>query len=82
MQVIQSKIDQGGRVLIPASQRQRLHLMPGQEVILHVKDGELRISSFKDASKRARDIVKKYNSKNQDLVALLLEERRQDDSHD
>ena len=51
-------------------------------MILHVKDGELRISSFKDASKRARDIVKKYNSKNQDLVALLLEERRQDDSHD
>ncbi len=82
MQIIKSKVDQGGRVLIPALQRQRLHLMPGQEIILQVEDGELRSRSFKDASKRARDIVRKYNTKNQDLVALLLAERKEDISCD
>lgn len=80
MQIIKSKIDQAGRILVPASQRQLLHLTPGQDVILQVEEGELRIRSFKESAKHARDLVKKYNSKNLDLVDLLFQARKEDKS--
>ena len=82
MQIIKSKVDQAGRILVPASHRQLLHLTPGQDIILQVEEGELRIRSFKESAKHARDLVKKYNSKNQDLVALLFQARNEDNSRD
>jgi hypothetical protein len=36
-------------------------------------EGELRIRSFNESVKHARNLVKKYNSKNQDLVELLFQ---------
>ena len=76
MEIIKSKIDQAGRILIPSSYRHSLHLMPGQDVILQVEEGGLRIRSFKESASHARNLVKQYNSKNQDLVGLLLQARK------
>ena len=82
MDMIKSKVDQAGRILVPSSYRHSLHLMPGQDVILHAEKGELRIRSFKESSTHARNLVKKYNSKNQDLVKLLFQTRKEEASHD
>ncbi len=80
MYIIKSKIDQAGRILIPASHRQLLHLTPGQDVIMQVEEGELTIRSFKESAKHARDLVKKYNPNDQDLVSLLFQARKEDQS--
>lgn len=81
MKIIKSKVDQAGRILVPASHRHLLHLMPGEDVILQVDEGELRIRSFKESAKHARNLVKQYNSNNQDLVELLFQVRKEDASH-
>jgi bifunctional DNA-binding transcriptional regulator/antitoxin component of YhaV-PrlF toxin-antitoxin module len=80
MEIVKSKVDQAGRILVPSAYRHLLHLMPGQDIILHVEKGELRIRSFQESAKRARDLVKQYNSKNQDLVELLFQARKEDKS--
>lgn len=80
MEIVKSKVDQAGRILVPSAYRHLLHLMPGQDIILHVEKGELRVRSFQESAKRARDLVKQYNSKNQDLVELLFQARKEDKS--
>jgi len=81
MEIVKSKVDQAGRILIPASLRQLLHLMPGQDVVLQMEEGDLRIRSFKESAKHARNLVKQYNSKDQDLVELLFQARKEDATH-
>jgi AbrB family looped-hinge helix DNA binding protein len=81
MEIIKSKVDQAGRILIPASYRQLLHLIPGQDVVLQMEEDGLRIRSFKESAKHARDLVKQYNSKDQDLVELLFQARKEDATH-
>ena len=78
MEIVKSHIDKNGRLLIPSLFRKSLHLEPGEEVILYQEGGELKIRTFKDSLKRARQIVKHYNKDNLDLVALLLQERREE----
>ncbi|MBX9744582.1 MAG: hypothetical protein K2X08_05165 [Chlamydiales bacterium] len=82
MHIIKSKIDQAGRILVPASYRHFLHLTPGQDVILQVAKGELRVRSFKESASHARSLVKKYNSKDQDLVELLFQARKEEVSRE
>ncbi|MBN9343670.1 MAG: hypothetical protein BGO76_01810 [Caedibacter sp. 38-128] len=78
METIKTRIDKNGRLLIPSSFRQSLHLDPGQEVILYQEGNELKIRTFKESLNRARQLVKQYNKDNLDLVALLLQERREE----
>lgn len=82
MQIIKSKVDQAGRILVPASHRRLLHLTPGQDIILQIEGGELRVRSFKESAKHARDLVKKYNPDNLDLVELLFQARKEDQSRE
>lgn len=78
METFKTRIDKNGRLLIPSLFRQSLHLEPGEEVLLYQEGTELKIRSFRDSLKRARQLVKQYNKDNLDLVALLLEERREE----
>lgn len=80
MDFIKSKVDQTGRILIPASHRQLLHLTPGEDVILQVVEGELRIRSFKDSAKHARKLVAQFNTEKKDLVELLFQMRKEEKS--
>jgi len=78
MEIAKSHIDKNGRILIPYLFRKSLHLEPGEEVILYQDGDELKIRTFKDSLNRVRKIVKRYNKENLDLVALLLQERREE----
>ncbi len=80
MQTIKSRIDNAGRLVIPNHYRRALHLKPGEEVMLRISDGELHVCSFKDAASKARDLIATYNKDNKDLLNLLFEMRREDNS--
>ncbi|MBI4280293.1 MAG: AbrB/MazE/SpoVT family DNA-binding domain-containing protein [Armatimonadetes bacterium] len=69
---------QGGRLVIPAPYRKALGLRPGDEVILRLEDGELRILTLHQALKRARRIVRRYVPKGRSLVRELIAERRRE----
>ena len=47
------RINENGRVVIPASFRKALGINPGDEVILRLEDDELRITTMKRRIERA-----------------------------
>ncbi len=78
MTSIKTKIGEGGRVVIPAKYRKALDLKPGDDVILVLEDGEVRITTVKQAIRRAPQIVRRYVPEDRDLVSELIKERREE----
>jgi len=76
MKATVGKITPGGRLVIPARHRKALGLKTGDEVLLRLVDGELRILSQAEAVKRAQAMVKKHVKRGRSLVDELLRERR------
>jgi len=71
-------IGEGGRVVIPASYRQALGLDDGDEVILQLVEGELRILTPEQALRRAQALVRRHVPAGRSLAEELIQERRQE----
>ena len=71
------RINENGRVVIPASFRKALGINPGDEVILRLEDDELRITTMKGRIERAQRLVRKYVRPGVSLVDELIAERRE-----
>ncbi|MBO0722151.1 MAG: AbrB/MazE/SpoVT family DNA-binding domain-containing protein [Blastocatellia bacterium] len=71
-----TRIAGGGRLVIPAEYRRALRLKAGDEVIIRLEDGELRILTRAEAVKRAQVIVQRHVKKGRSLVDELIAERR------
>jgi AbrB family looped-hinge helix DNA binding protein len=70
-------INRQGRLVIPAECRAAAELAPGEEVQIEVVGkGELRLRSKQQAVRAAQEIVAQRHPKGRDLVAELIEERR------
>ena len=78
MPEIKTTIGEGGRIVIPAEYRKVLGLKPGDEVVLVLQEGEVRILTPKQAIQRAQALVRRYVSKPKSLVEELLRERREE----
>jgi hypothetical protein len=57
-------------------------LAPGDEVVLVIEHGELRIFSARHAARRAQALVRRHVPKGTSLVDELLLERREESQHD
>lgn len=75
---IWTKVEAGGRVVIPAPFRRALGLEEGQAVllVLEEKDGAVRLLTREAALKRAQDIVSRYVPAGVSLSEELIQERR------
>jgi AbrB family looped-hinge helix DNA binding protein len=74
-----TRINQQGRIVIPAECRAAAGLKPGDELLIEtVGDGELRIRTKQEALRQAQQIVARYSSGSRDLVAELIAERREE----
>ena len=71
------RINENGRVVIPASFRKRLGIRAGDEVVLQIQDDELRISTLKGNIERAQRLVRKHVKAGTSLVDELIAERRE-----
>jgi AbrB family looped-hinge helix DNA binding protein len=69
-------------VVIPAEYRRELGLRVGDEVIVRLDDGEVRILSRSDAVRRAQALVRRHVRKGSSLVNELLKERRRESSRE
>jgi AbrB family looped-hinge helix DNA binding protein len=76
MSGISTKIAEGGRLVIPAEHRRALNLEIGDEVIVRVEAGELRILTRAEAVKRAQEKVRRHIKGSRSLVDELSVERR------
>lgn len=78
MSEVKTKMGEGGRVVIPAAYRRTLGLKSGDDVILVLEEGEVRIMTPQRAVRRAQALVRRYVPKGRRLVDELLRERREE----
>lgn len=69
------RVNENGRVVIPASFRKALGIGIGDEVVLRIEDGELRITTMKRRIERAQRLVRKHVKPGVSLVDELIAER-------
>lgn len=74
---VRLKINENGRVVIPASFREALGIRAGDELVLRLENDELRITTMKQRLERARALVRKYVKPDRSLVDELISERRE-----
>jgi AbrB family looped-hinge helix DNA binding protein len=72
-----ARVNENGRVVIPASYRKALGIKAGDEVFLRMEDDELRITTMKRKIERAQRLVRKYVKPGTSLVDELIAERRE-----
>jgi AbrB family looped-hinge helix DNA binding protein len=70
------RLGENGRISIPAAYRRELGMRPGDELIMHVEDGEIRLVSPKQALERARRVIAKYVKSGESLADSLIADRR------
>lgn len=74
-----TKLAEGGRIVIPAEYRQALGLHVGDELILRLENGEVRIFTTRQAIRRAQELVRRYIPQERSLSDELINERRRED---
>jgi len=71
------RVNENGRVVIPASFRKALGINVGDEIVLRIEDDELRITTLKRRVERAKRLVRKHVKPGTSLVDELIAERRE-----
>ena len=71
------RVNENGRIVIPASFRQALGINIGDEVVLRMEDDELRITTLKRRVERAQRLLRKHVKRGTSLVDELIAERRE-----
>ena len=78
---MKTTIREGGRLVIPAAYRKALGIKPGDEVLLTLEDGEIRVVSTRQAVARAQTLLRRYIPKGRSLSKELIKERREEAAH-
>ena len=73
---IKAKMGDNGRVLIPVEYRKMLGLNPGDELILILEEGEIRLLTPKRAVQRAQNLVQQHIPDGGNMIDRLLKDRR------
>ena len=71
------RVDESGRVLVPAVFRKTLGINRGDVVVLRIEDDELRISTLKQRIARAQRLVRQHVKPGTSVVDELIAERRE-----
>jgi AbrB family looped-hinge helix DNA binding protein len=74
---IRQRINENGRVVIPAAFRKALGIEFGDEVVLRIQGDELRITTQQRRIQRAQRRARQYVKPGTSLVRELLAERRE-----
>ena len=70
------RINENGRVVIPAEFRKALGVGAGDEIVLRMEEGELRITTMKQRIACAQKLTRKYVKPGVSLADELIAERR------
>ena len=73
MNTIRTKLGEGGRVIIPTVFRQNLHLMAGDDLILHMQENTIYITTPNQALHKLQAKVKNYTDTTGQHISLVDE---------
>jgi AbrB family looped-hinge helix DNA binding protein len=76
-QETRTRVNENGRVVIPAAFRKAMGIKVGDEVVLRMEDNELRILTLKRRIERAQRLVRQHVKPGTSLVDELIAERRE-----
>jgi AbrB family looped-hinge helix DNA binding protein len=76
MNSLSTKLSAGGRIVLPAQMRAKLGVKEGDELLLTVSDGEIRITPKALALKNALELARLYVATASSLSDTLIAERR------
>ena len=76
------QIQSGGRFVLPAKLRKELQIKTGDEIVLHLENGSIRLVPLHQAIKIAQASVKKYVPEGTSLVSDLIGARKEEASHE
>ena len=76
MEQITTKLNERGRLVIPAAYRKLLGIKPGDSVVMRIEDNELRISGVMQALERARRLISDHVPAGESLSESLIKDRR------
>ena len=80
---MQSRVTEGGRVVIPANIRRQAGIDVGEIVNFEIdNDSSIRITTQKQNLRRAQELFRKYVPEGRSLVDELIAERRKEASNE
>ena len=83
METITVRLEQSGRILLPAKWRRRLKIQPGQELILGIEEDRIEILGTRaDAIQRVQKRLREYIPAGRLLSEELSAERRAEDAEE
>lgn len=71
------KLSQGGRLVIPAEYRKAIGLNIGDDIMLRVEDGEIRLTALQQSIQQAQAAIRRHVDKDRSLVDELIAERKE-----
>ena len=76
------QVHSGGRFVLPSKLRKELQIKAGDEIVLSLEDGYVRLIPLHQAVRIAQQTVKKYVPKETSLVADLIQARKEEAAHE
>lgn len=70
------QVHAGGRFVLPSKLRKELQIKAGDEIVLSLEDGSVRLIPLHQAVRIAQQAVKKYVPKRTSLAADLIKARK------
>ena len=70
-----TKLTEGGKIVLPAEYRKALNLNVGDELVMFLEAGEIRVVPRAEALRRAQELVSRYAG-SRSLADELIEERK------
>jgi AbrB family looped-hinge helix DNA binding protein len=78
MRTVRVRMNESGRVLIPAEIRRELGMKGGDQLVLEVKDREVRLTTLRERIARVQAEVRRYSPAGVSLSEELIAERREE----
>ncbi len=71
-----TKVQDGGRLVVPVELRRELGLQTGTDIVMDVVDGALRIRTMRQVIKDAQAVIRRYIPEGVSLADELIADRR------
>lgn len=73
-----AKVNENGRILIPAAIREQMGIKPGDSVVWRLEDGVLHVESYRASIRRLQAEMQKYKKPGKSVVDEFLKEKREE----
>jgi AbrB family looped-hinge helix DNA binding protein len=77
-----TQITKNGKLVLPAKFRKALQIEAGDEIMLRLEDGSIRLFPLRQAVGMAQKIVRQYIPSNTCMVDKLIQARRLESKHE